>query len=206
MRFNPVVAPNRGRLIAPLNLLLALGFVFAGCSKPTSKVYRFDAPENEASRLVYAQEAYEQGVQQILAGELDAARQNLETATRLDPNHGRGFNNLGWVYYRQGRFYHAARAFQAAGRLLPDHAAPLSNLGLTMAAAGRWDDAVEFQNRALELDPDNTRYRNRLAFAQVKRGDRLASLRTLLETVLFHATADDWSRWAQALLEQIDRS
>ncbi|MEM8736903.1 MAG: tetratricopeptide repeat protein [Planctomycetota bacterium] len=143
-------------------------------------------------------------MEQLAEQDWAAAQANLETAVRFDPNHGRAFNNLGWVYYKNGQFYRAARTFQAAMQALPDHPAPISNLGLTMAAAGRWDDAVELQTRANALNPDNPKYQARLAFARVKRGDQLATIRSLLETVISTNNQDDWASWARGLLAQLD--
>ncbi|MEO1237680.1 MAG: tetratricopeptide repeat protein [Planctomycetota bacterium] len=187
-------------------VLFAVALAVAGCADPSGKVYRFDAQVPPAVQPAEADKAYRAAVAQLKAGDYAAAQANLETAVRFDPQHGRAFNNLGWIYYRNGQLYRAAHAFNTATLLLPDHPDPVSNLGLTLAAAGMWDRAVELQTRALEMDPGNLGYQSRLAFAQVKRGDELASLSDLLEAVLTRTTREDWARWAQNLLARLRSS
>jgi cytochrome c-type biogenesis protein CcmH/NrfG len=77
-----------------------------------------------------------------------------EDIIKKSPNKPRAHNNLGAVYYSQGRMEDALREFQLALRIKPDFADAHNNLGSVYAAQGLMDKATrEFQS-ALLLKPD----------------------------------------------------
>jgi protein O-mannosyl-transferase len=62
-------------------------------------------------------------------------------------------NNLGEVYWRQGRKQLAEQEWLAAQRLAPDADYVLANLGLALSDEGRYAEAIADLNRAIELRP-----------------------------------------------------
>lgn len=189
------VNPTR-RLAA--TLLLLAGFAGAGCAAANrGKVYRFENGEPPKVERQRARAAYAVAQDQIALDDLVSARQNLEAATRYDPEYGRAWNNLGWLYFKEDNLYQAAWAFRQAETLLPREPTPLTNLALVMERGARWDEAVQLHERALRLDPGNVHYAARLARARVRRGDRDAETRDLLDEVSRRPPSAEWGAWAQ---------
>lgn len=65
-------------------------------------------------------------------------------------------NNLGTVYWKQGRAEAAEREWQEALRLAPRSAIIMNNLGLALAGQKRYPEAVEYLQRAMRLKPNYT--------------------------------------------------
>ena len=77
-----------------------------------------------------------------------------EDITKKSPNKPRVHNNLGAIYFSQGRMEDALREFQLALMIKPDFAEAHNNLGSVYAAQGLMDKASrEFQS-ALSFSPD----------------------------------------------------
>ena len=60
----------------------------------------------------------------------EGAERALRAALAADVMHGPAHNNLGKVYYHQGKLYLAAWEFQYAAKLMPNQPEPKNNLGL----------------------------------------------------------------------------
>ncbi|MEE9614975.1 MAG: tetratricopeptide repeat protein [Thermodesulfobacteriota bacterium] len=81
------------------------------------------------------------------------------------PGNARGYSNLGYAYYYEGRPDEAALNFEKATTLRPDLPEPHYNLGVVYSIRGRHLDAVGEYKKALALKPDYARARNKLGNA-----------------------------------------
>ena len=106
--------------------------------------------DTDAARLHNAR-----AVKLLQKGEMAKAEKELKEALAADVFFAPAHNNLGTVYYRQGKHYLAAWEYQYAAKLMPDSPRPKSNLGLVLEAVGKYDEAVGAYEQALELAPDN---------------------------------------------------
>jgi len=89
------------RIIKILALVgLALGVVLIGCGpKPIDKESILDTPDNH----------YNQGMRELKADDLDAAAQEFQRATALDPDYPGGYVGMGLVESERGNFREALR-------------------------------------------------------------------------------------------------
>ena len=126
----------------------------------------------------------------------DDAAQYLKHALSADPTFGPARNNLGRVYFAQGRMYDAAWEFEYAARLMPHAVAPKNNLGLVMENVHRYDEAIEQYASAAALQRDNSEILGNLTRARIKSGDAGEDIRTLLQELLFKDTRPVWLKWA----------
>jgi len=99
--------------------------------------------------------ALESGSQLLRAGDLDAARAQLQTAAREDPSSAPAHNLLGICQSRQGQHAEAARNLRRAAELAPDDPAMHYNLAVVLEKSGRADSARGSVERALQLKPDH---------------------------------------------------
>ena len=80
----------------------------------------------------------------------------------LDPNDYQVYNNLGNLFYKQGRYDDAIRHYEKAIRIKPDHTNAYRNLGATLIRKGRISEAVQHFQDALRLEPDNVQTKSYL--------------------------------------------
>lgn len=73
---------------------------------------------------------------------------------KKSPAKARPHNNLGVVYYKQGRLAEAVAHYRTAIDLNPDYRDPRYNLGLARQQQGRLDDAIREYLRAIAIDPN----------------------------------------------------
>lgn len=148
-----------------------------------------------------------EGMRLYEAGKLDQAEAALRRALEADLMFGPARNSLGMVYYQQQKYYMAAWEFEHASRLMPDRPEPRNNLGMVFEAAGKLDQATAWYRQALELAPDNTQVIGNLARSRLRRGQRDAATRDLLDQLVMKDTRPEWRSWAQeqrALLSHTD--
>lgn len=138
--------------------------------------------------------------QLLSAGQDAEAEQALRRALAADDTYWHAWNNLGLVRYRAGDLYPAAKAFDTAARLMPHRPEPWNNLGLVYERAGQWSKAVDAYAAARGMDPDSPEYLGNLARARVRRGDRDADTRRLLEEVASRDARPAWADWARRSL------
>jgi len=79
------------------------------------------------------------------------------------PNYWPGYNELGLVLVRQGKYGEASEVFETAAAAAPRVALPLTNLGMTYLQMGRRKDAIDACLRSLRRAPN--------AFALLNLGD-----------------------------------
>jgi serine/threonine-protein kinase len=83
----------------------------------------------------------------------DQALAELELAKALDPFSPRNISQLGWMYYRYGRYQEAIDESESALQLAPDLWVSLLTLGSTALAQSRDDDALTYHRRLAETSP-----------------------------------------------------
>jgi Flp pilus assembly protein TadD len=137
-------------------------------------------------------------------GDWAGAEAAFKAALTADVLHGPAHNNLGKVYFHQGKLYLAAWEFQYAMKLMPNQPEPLNNLGLVFEAAGKLDDAVASYDKAAALEPDGVEPLGNLARARYRRGDRGDDVKVLLNKLVVLDTRPDWLRWAKTTLVRME--
>ena len=90
---------------------------------------------------------------------------------------------LGWYYYYKNRPRIAMKRFNQAWLLNPDNAHAYWGFGLLSAGYGKEDQAIEMLEKALSLDPNNTRLLGDVANSYVEKAKTLskASQETKME-------------------------
>jgi Flp pilus assembly protein TadD len=194
------VAMNR-RL--KLLVILLLGFKAVGCNilnNSDQRTYQTVA-ENPIRETRKAQRLTEQAVKEIERGKLVKAEQSLEKALIADVTFGPAHNNLGQVYFQQGKLYLAGMEFDYARRLMPERPEPYNNLGLVYERAGRTEEAIENFSSARSLEPSNAEFIGNLVRARVKHGDRDIEVQQMLQELLLLETRPDWLEWVNEQLK-----
>ena len=143
---------------------------------------------------------HDRAFQLIQQRKYDEAEQACKRALRADIMFGPAHNNLGLVYYYQGKLYAAAWEFQNAMRLMPYQPEPRNNLGLVFERAGKIDSAAEAYAKAREIQPENPEFLGNLARAHVRMGTRDLATRQLLQEVMLKDDRPEWRGWARLSL------
>ena len=170
-------------------LLLLCGFVvLTGCKSSTARASR----DSELAR-----KQNDQAFDLIRREKYDQAEKVLKKAVAADVMFGPARNNLGLVYYHQGKLYQAAWEFQNAIRLMPYQPEPRNNLGLVLERAGKLTDAADAYDRARQMEPDNPEFIGNLARAKIRRGDNDVETKELLEERAFKDPRPQWTSWAK---------
>ena len=89
------------------------------------------------------------------AGDLDRAASEYLAVTRLDPSLPEAFDNLGLVYFVQGKIQESANVLLRGVHLAPDAVGANLYLGIDEVKLGQPAKAFVFLKRALRLDPDS---------------------------------------------------
>lgn len=89
----------------------------------------------------------------------------------VSPNAYHIRNNLGTVYWDQGKVQAAEREWQEALKLAPRHAIILNNLGLALTKQKRYTEALEYFQRAMRLKPNYTLPHVNLGIAYEEMGE-----------------------------------
>jgi tetratricopeptide (TPR) repeat protein len=87
------------------------------------------------------------------AGRLDVALQKYEAILDLNPDLAPAYNNLGKVYYLQGRYQEAIKVLRRALELDPQLAPPRALLGISLYQLGDLKGASRELREALKLSP-----------------------------------------------------
>jgi len=132
-----------------------------------------------------------------------AAEVALKAALDADIMCGPAHNNLGKVYYRQGKLYLAAWEFQYAMKLMPNQSEPPNNLGLVFEAVGKFDEATDSYGKAVALAPESVEPLGNLARARIRRGDHQGDLVALLEKLVLRDTRPTWLAWEKKTLARL---
>ncbi len=185
-----------------LLVVILLGFEAVGCNilkKREQQIYQTIA-ENPLRETRKAQRLTEHAVKEIERGNLDKAEKTLEKALIADVTFGPGHNNLGQVYFQQGKLYLAGMEFDYARRLMPQRPEPYNNLGLVYERAGRTEEAIENFTSARALEPSNSEFIGNVVRARIRRGDREADVQEMLRELLLLETRPEWLEWVNEQL------
>lgn len=103
-------------------------------------------------------------------GKLDAARQALERAIKIDPVLAEAHSNLGGVLQIQGSLEAAVQSLRRALDLEPKLAAAHVNLGNILMRQGESEAAAEAYRKTLDIDPDFAQAHNGLGAVMLAQG------------------------------------
>jgi Flp pilus assembly protein TadD len=132
------------------------------------------------------------------------AEAHLHKAIEADVTFGPAHNNLGLIYYRQGRYYDAAWEFYNTTKLMPYQPDVRNNLGMVLEMdVTKYNEAIDSYEQARKLAPDNPEYLANLARAKDRRGDRDEEMKKLLQELAFKDSRADWRDWARMKLFEI---
>jgi YD repeat-containing protein len=134
----------------------------------------------------------EKALKHIHAAHWDHAEKALQEALVADVMYGPAHNNLGWVYYKQGRYYVAAWEFEYAQKLMVGIPEPVNNLGLVYEVVGRLPEAQACFDEAAGADPHNPQFLANLARVRLKQGERSTDTAHILRGVAFHDERPEW--------------
>jgi Flp pilus assembly protein TadD len=100
---------------------------------------------------------YNVGVALAAAGRMDEAILKYRAALAVNPNYGLASNNLGSALLQRGQLDEAAALFRAAIKSDSEHASAHHNLGTVYRLRGSWREAEGELERAVQLQPDDSR-------------------------------------------------
>lgn len=150
----------------------------------------FDKAQKENNRAIRLMEK----------GSGDKAAKALREALIADVAFGPAHNNLGKLYFSQGKYYLAAWEFEYAAKLMPERFEPFQNLGLVYEMVGKSDDAVAMYEKAIELQPKNPEVIGNLARVRLRKGQPMSAVQPLLSELVYLDTRPEWTNWANEQL------
>ena len=94
---------------------------------------------------------------------LDEAGELIKTAVDLDPESGAIADSLGWYYFKRNRFEEAKEELLRAEQLIetPDPVI-FDHIAQAFFMLGEREEALDYMRKAVEMDPENQEFRNRL--------------------------------------------
>ncbi|MDY0003975.1 MAG: tetratricopeptide repeat protein [Polyangia bacterium] len=107
----------------------------------------------------------------LLKEQVAEARQELEEASRIDPDDPKGLSLLGLVYFRLEEYELAQQIYELLVSRYPSEAPLRVNLGLVYMKQGRAGDARDEMLRAVEFDPNHQRAYGYLGLLHSEAGD-----------------------------------
>ncbi len=118
------------------------------------------------------------GVQQISAGNLEAAEVAFREALRIEPESTQALYNLGTLLARAGRVDEAMPILNRAAEMRPSHPETRVNLGAACLQLGKLEEGRSHLEDALAINPDHLQGRYVLARSWAEAGEtaRAASL------------------------------
>ena len=150
------------------------------------------------------------GAVQANAGEIAAARANVEAALALEPAFALALNTLGTVLRAEGRLDEAAEAFERAMAADPSYPRPAYNLALARLTAGRFEEGWRLYDARFRGTPPQSVWREfpvpRFSSADLGRGHRVAIWREqgIGDQVLFATTLPDLAARGEAFTLEFD--
>ena len=137
------------RLLGLAALILFLFGESAGSQQPAS------TPQSMAALPPQVMEIFNQGVQALNAGQLEAAEKAFLQVLREGGRIAYVYNNLGIVYQQRGDRDRALVQFRQAIRLQPDYAAPHALMGSLLLAMGKYPEAAHELEIGVKLQPED---------------------------------------------------
>ncbi|MCC7300202.1 MAG: tetratricopeptide repeat protein, partial [Verrucomicrobia bacterium] len=100
---------------------------------------------------------------------LDEGLKLVHKALAIDPENGAFLDTLGWIYYMQGRYTEALAELQKAKSIVQNDSTVWEHLGDTYLKLNDRDEASKHWKKALELDPESQRLKERLSSTPTER-------------------------------------
>jgi Tfp pilus assembly protein PilF len=164
-------------LAASVALLTLVTVGLTACSDDTTSAKRSTgASAKEAATLV------QRGLEELAAGDDDAASETFGKALDLDPRNAYAHYNLGYLAQQAGDDEAARRQYDDALADLPTLASALYNKAMLLEGEDL-EESVALYRRALEAAPDNAAAHMRLGFALVHLGQTKAGGDELAEGI-----------------------
>jgi tetratricopeptide (TPR) repeat protein len=101
-------------------------------------------------------------------GDYDRATQLLEEAIKIMPSYLTAYNDLGWIYFNQGKLDKALEEFQVLVRLNPFNATYHGNLGKVLLKKGVLKEALAELKKATKLGKAQADVYSNIAFIYVR--------------------------------------
>ena len=177
------------------SVAFALLVTTGGCSSSApAGPYSAADPENRDASL--AEQLTREAVD-CADADAEQSEELLREALTADLYHGPAHNNLGVLFFRQGRLYEAANEFEWARKLLPGHPDPRLNLALVLERAGHVAEAFSAFDAALEAAPEHMPTMQAYARLAVRDGRREERVASLLKTIALRGEDEPWRMWAR---------
>ena len=138
-----------------------------------------------------------QGVEAMSKGRIDRAEKLFKDALIKDATYGPAHNNLGRIYFEQGKNYLAAWEFEYATKVMPGRSEPYNNLGMVMERVDKLEQAIEAYEMANEMYPNQPEVVGNLARAWWSHDKDHPRTRELLEQLVFIDCRPGWVSWAK---------
>ena len=188
------------RLFATIVLLVSVSLCGCGTllhrDKAKYETVVADPHHDEAAAIEKTREA-----NRLMAkGHLGKAEQALRDAMLADVTYGPAHNNLGRLYYDQGKYYLAAWEFEYAANLMPERPEPHNNLGMVFEAVDRLEKAIAHYQVAYERSPQNPEFIGNLARARLTLDEEDEEARRLLSDLVLYDCRPRWTNWARERL------
>jgi tetratricopeptide (TPR) repeat protein len=188
--------PKMPRLDFLLILLMIL--CVCGCASNRSKALNYETIKANPKRDPdAAARLNRQGVEALSRGRTERAESLFKDALIKDVDYGPAHNNLGRLYFDQGKNYLAAWEFEYAVKVMPNRGEPFNNLGMVMERVGKMEQAIEAFETAYSLCPNNPEIVGNLARAWWSHDQDNPKTRELLEKLVFVDSRPDWVAWAK---------
>ncbi len=121
-----------------------------------------------------------------------ASEEKLWSATvQKNPKAWMAHNNLGRVFYEQGKIEEAISRFSESLRLNPNHAEARNNFGLALTQQGKLEQAVEEFSRAIRLKPGQSKFHFNLGIALARQGKFDAAISAYTEALRIQPNYSD---------------
>jgi Tfp pilus assembly protein PilF len=189
--------------------IVILAALLIGCTAPSAHTTKpeYETPTADSFRdTTTARNLNLQALEKLSKGDDTAAEQLLKKSLTADVMFGPAHNNLGKLYFHQGKLYPAAWEFQYAAKLMPNQPEPRNNLGLVCESAGKLDEAVDFYTQAIKDEPDNPEILGNLARSRIRRGEKSPEVRDLLNKLVERDTRPEWLVWEKDQLLRLSES
>ncbi len=142
---------RRRRLKRSLLTVLALVVIIGGGIYTVERVWGLSPVERQARQHVATAENY------LAQGEIDAAIDEYQQATAVQPDFAEPYTYLAALYDIQGREDEAQQAYATAEKLYEDPILSQEELAQAYLMLGRPDKVYETVDRILEQDPESMR-------------------------------------------------
>lgn len=119
------------------------------------RIMLVDTLNPDAQATAEAQEAFQEGVEEMYAGNNADAAKLLEKAIQLYPMYYTAHLHLGDVYYKMNRDTAAMRKYHQASVLVPYRPDPLARLAMIQYNNGKYKDAAALIIEAILIYPEH---------------------------------------------------